>query len=521
MSRSARAAKGFAASLFQSIAQILVQILLAPIVLKMAGKEALGAYAAIMQTVGLFTMVDVVGSWSLERFLGRAVGLEDNGKRFREILTTARTTMLITNSIFGTGVVVLSFFIGRLFHLSPGIQVQAQHALYVVAAWAVLRTPLAAYGNASIATQDMAAFNLISTGITVSRTLASLLFVLLGAGLFGLIISGTVVEAIGTFLYRTRFRMKSPDLLPTWGIPDKALFREMLGFGGYVMLTNVGNKMFFNSANMMAALTNGAVAASGFYTTQMPTMTGYMMLMRLNDNVAPAVYELSGREEHERLKHAFLRLTRIALLLTLPLGLGVILFNRDLVTCWVGPQQYAGTLLTVTLAFFVVLDCIRNLSVLFSFAQGWMRLLTATSLAQGIANFGLSFLFGKWLGLGGVTLALSVVMLPQLVLLVRKIDKTFSAGVPAHLAENVFRLIIPLALAGAAGEFVHFKVRIAHHSFSGLLLECLTFLVVYFTSAYLLAMHHQDRADVRRYLASISHLGKRIGSHVARMAHVG
>lgn len=521
MSRSARAAKGFATSLIQSISQILVQVLLAPIVLRMAGREALGAYAAIMQTVGLLTMVDVVGSWSLERFLGRAVGLEDNGRRFREILTTARTTMLITNSIFGLGVFILTFFIGRLFHLSSGIQVQAQHALYIVAAWAVLRTPLSAYGNASFATQDMAAFNILSTGIAISRTLASLLFVLLGGGLFGLIIAGTVVEAIGSLLYRTRFRMKSPDLLPTWGIPDKALFREMLGFGGYVMLTNIGNKMFFSSANMMAAITNGAVAASGFYTTQMPTMTGYTMLIRLNDSAAPAVYELSGREEHERLKNAFLRLTRIALLLTLPLGLGVILFNRDLVTCWVGPQQYAGTLLTVTLALFVVLDCVRNISMLFSFAQGWMRLLTVTSLVQGIANFGLSFLFGKWLGVGGVTLALSVVMLPQFALLLRKIDKTFSAGVVSHLAKILLRLIVPLAMAGLAGEFVHFRVRIAHHSFGGLLLECLTFLAVYFPCAYLLAMHPQDRADARRYLASALHLGRRIGSHVARMAHVG
>lgn len=512
MSRSAKAAKGFGTSLFQSLSQILVQVFLAPVVLKMVGREALGAYAAIMQAVAMLMLVDLVGSWSLERFLGTAMGREDHGQRFRDVFTTARTIMLVTNAIFALGVVVVSFFIGPLFHLSANIQSQAQHALFVVAAWAVLRTPLSAYLNASIATQDMAAVNMMSTGINVSRGLASLLFVLLGGGLFGLIISGTVVEAIGSLLYRWRFLSQSPDLRPRWGIPDKKLFREMLSFGGYVILINAGNKLFFRSANMMAALTSGAVAASSFYTTQMPAMTGYTMLQRFGDNTAPAVYELTGKGEHERLKSAFARLTRLVLLLTLPLAAGVVLFNQDLVICWVGKVQYGGNLLTYTLAFFIVLDAVRGICMLFAFAQGWMRLLTVTSLFQGVANLGLAYLLGKELGLGGITLALSVVSLPQLFLLLRKVDTTFSLGIIRHLAEILLRAAAPLGVAVLAGWLVHTRITIAEHHFFGLLLECSAFLVVYCLLVYPMALHREDRADVRRYAGAIL----RAGGEIAR-----
>src|SRR6185437_9877677 len=117
MSRSTKAAKGFATSLFQSLSQILVQIFLAPVVLKMAGREALGAYAAIMQTVAMLLVVDLVGSWLMERFLGHSSGLDDQGKRFRDVFTTARTAILVTNTIYGIGVVAISFFVGRMFHL--------------------------------------------------------------------------------------------------------------------------------------------------------------------------------------------------------------------------------------------------------------------------------------------------------------------------------------------------------------------------------------------------------------------
>lgn len=510
MSRSAKAAKGFATSLFQSLSQILVQVFLAPVVLKFAGREALGAYAAIMQVVAMLMIVDLLGSWSMERFMGRAVGLDDQGQRFRDVFTTARTTILVTNMIFAIGVMIISFFVGQLFHLSADIQSQAEHALWVVAAWAAVKTPLGAYQNASIAMQDLAVVNTLSAGINIARGLASLAFVLLGGGLFGLIVSGVVVEAIGLPLYRMRFLRKFPHLRPSWGIPDRKLLREMLSFGGHVLLINAGNKLFFRSANMLAALTNGAAAASSFYTTQMPTMTGYTMLQRFGDNTAPAVYELAGRGEHERLQAAFLRLVRLISMLTLPLAVGVVLFNHDLIICWVGGRQWGGNLLTATLATFCVVDGIRGVCVLFAFAQGWMRLLTVTAVVQGIVNFGLGYYLGRRLGLGGVTLALLLASLPQLMLLARKVDRVFSTQIALHCGEILLRAVVPLAAAAVAGELVHAQITIAEYHFTGLLLECLAFSVVYFAVAYPISLHQQDRADVRRYLGSVIRKGNQL-----------
>ena len=83
MSRSTRAAKGFLTSILQYASQIAVQALLAPVVLRIAGRETLGAYAAIMQAVAYLALVDLGSSWSLERFLAQALGLNDKGKRFR------------------------------------------------------------------------------------------------------------------------------------------------------------------------------------------------------------------------------------------------------------------------------------------------------------------------------------------------------------------------------------------------------------------------------------------------------
>ncbi|MGB0122318.1 MAG: oligosaccharide flippase family protein, partial [Silvibacterium sp.] len=358
MSRTGRAAKGFVTSIFQYSTQILVQALLAPIVLKVAGRETLGAYAAIMQVLGFIALVDIVGSWSLERFLGQAIGIDDGGQRFRTVLTTARTVFLFCNFVFAMLVVVFGFFIARLFHLSPAIAHQARLALYVIAAWAICRTPLAAYMNASIATQDMAVVNMIGTALGVARAVASLGLVLLGGGLFGLMLAGTAAEACGYFLYRVRFKKMNPNLMPGWGFRDKAMLKEMLSFGGHAVFINIGSMLVFSSGNIIAGMTSGAAAASGYYTTQMPTMTAYNMMKRFSDSATPAVNELWGRRDVAKLRSALLRITRLLMGLTLPLAVGALLFNRDLVTTWVGPRQYAGTLLTASLAGFCVVASI-------------------------------------------------------------------------------------------------------------------------------------------------------------------
>lgn len=51
---------------------------------------------------------------------------------------------------------------------------------------------------------------------------------------------------------------------------------------------------------------------------------------------------------------------RILLLLILPLAEGVLSSNRDSVAFWVGPQQYAGTLLTVALSAYCVVNALQG-----------------------------------------------------------------------------------------------------------------------------------------------------------------
>ncbi|MDR3414448.1 MAG: hypothetical protein P4L87_26380 [Formivibrio sp.] len=513
MSRSAKAASGFATSVFQYISQILVQALLAPVVLQLAGREALGAYAAINQTLTFISLVDVVHSWTLERYLAQATGAADGGEQFRQTFTIARTLMLVSNTIIAILIVILSFFVGPLYGLSLDIALQAQHALWVIAAWNVLRTPLAAYLNASIATQDLAANNLIGAFLGFLRASASLVFVLFGTGLFGLMLAGTLAEALGSILYRWRFRRLHGNLMPRWGVPDWARLWEMVSFGWQAMLLNVGNLLLYSSGSAIAALTNGAAVASTFYTSQMPAMTLSNMVMRLPDSVAPAINQLCGQQDEEPLRNAFIRLTRIILLFALPLAAGTIIFNRDLVVAWVGLPQYAGGLFTVSLALFCVILIVQRQLIVYSFAFGWIRLLMVTALLQGAANLALAFYLTRFMGLSGITIALLISTIPQTIILWLKVTKRLGVDTRDLIVDCFKRVTIPLVLASAAGLLAQRLFTVGYHDIMGLLFVTAPFGLTYTAIAYSWSIEPRERDAISGKVRQIfKALSARIGT---------
>ena len=516
MSRTERAGKGFAASIVQFCAQMLVQVLLAPIVLRVAGRETLGAYAAIMQALNFLYLFDVVGDWSLERFLAQATGLNDGGARFRTLFTTARSLYWIINSFFAIATLIFSVFLGRIFHLSPAVALEARHALWVIATWSIIRVPLMAYGTAMIATQDIAAANMISALGSALRALASLGYVLAGGGLFGLMLAGTSAEAISLLFYRRRFRKMNPGLIPKWGLPDRALLREMIKFGANAAILNVGNMLCFSSGNVVAGLTGGAVAASCFYSTQMPAIMTNNMLGRLNESATPALNELFGRGEIDRVRMVFSRLIRLQLFLVLPLSVGVLLFNRDLVTAWVGERQYAGNMLTIFLSIYCVINAIQGIALRYSYVFGWMRLLATTSILQGIAGFGLGLYLSRIMGLGGIGVALVASVIPQVVILFYKIGQSLSVDVGSTLIRCVLRSAFPLIAASAVGMAVHSYVSIRTHHFGGLLAECLSFATTYFLLAYFMFLVDRDRDDLKLLARGLAIQSFGMGARVSR-----
>jgi len=88
--RTSRAIAGTVTSFLQYALLMVLQFLLAPVVLRVAGQEVLGAYSFLMQMIAWGALTDMGFGVAASRSLAQAHGLSDR-HLFCEIFTTART----------------------------------------------------------------------------------------------------------------------------------------------------------------------------------------------------------------------------------------------------------------------------------------------------------------------------------------------------------------------------------------------------------------------------------------------
>ena len=129
----------------------------------------------------------------------------------------------------------------------------------------------------------------------------------------------------------------------------------------------------------------------------------------------------------------------------------------------------------------------------FSFAIGWMRLLTITSICQGISNFALAFLLTRYLGLGAITLAMVVSAVPQLAILVRKLGGYLEINPWADILRTIRAAVAPLALASVFAELIGWKIDAGNGHLPAVLVELATFGAVYCLTAYFFTLTVEER----------------------------
>lgn len=500
-SRTSRAISGTLTSVAEVGLRLGLQAALLPLVLHVAGQETLGAYGALVQVIGCLALVDLGFGVALSRYLAQAFGYSDQKKRFEEIFTTGRTFYLVSNSVFALLAIILSAYVGSLLSLSSPVEVQARSGLWILAAWSILRTPLAVYGSALIATQNLAVANIISMVGNALRLILSLGMILLGFDLIGLMLAGVFAEAVTYSLQRRQYRKIYPSEKFGWGIPHWRLFREMLRFGIGYFLVIVGGRLIFYTDNLVVGYLYGGVAVSIYYATQIPTFLLITLIWKITDNATPAFNELYAKKEIEKLRRVYSKLMKYGLILSVGLGLGLLVLNRNLITLWVGEGQYAGNVMTMSLALFAIATVINHVNGLVLVVYGAVRLMSIVCIVSGVCNLGLSLILGKVLGLQGVmvasavteTISVGVLCFYSLSLLKINIFSLWKKTVKPALVANLF--VIPVV------AFIYLYHQTV--SWPMLMLWSFVFMIIWVIGTITVGLDRAELAQIRGYLGRI------------------
>jgi len=409
MERTARVLSGSIASALQLLVAMALQIVLMPLILRLAGQEVLGVYAILLQVIGYLALFDLGLYTALTRSLSQAT---DQPARFAALLRAGVLFLSISGAIYAAAGAGLALALPGLFHLSGALAGQARLALLILAGWGLLRFPLGLFGTALLSIQDLTWPPLLALAANALRMVLAILAVLGGWGIIGLSVASIVGEAALYGILALRFMRLRPGLFQLRGRLDRPLLIEQLRFGLRAFWGNLAGRVVFFSDSLVVGNLYGAAMTSIYYNTQMPISVAYSLVYHLADNASPGINELWARGDREKLRDIFLRLQRLTLLAVAPIVIGGLFYLRAVIGTWVGPAQFGGQLMTLWLVLFAALATARNVPQVFLYAIGDLRRWSQIVAFEAAGNLALSFWWGSRLGLHGVALATLVAALP-------------------------------------------------------------------------------------------------------------
>lgn len=433
-------------SLLQNGLAMVTQLVMAPVILKVAGQETMGGYAILTQIVGYTLLLDLGFSVALQRFLAQATVPTATSNRFAALFKVGRLFLWVINTTICLSILAAATQLNTFLKVDESVLWQAQIALCLQAMWIVLRTPLAIYTSALNAAQEMAVLNLLAIPINLFRLLLSIALVYAGLGLVGLVAAAICAEMAGGIAQRRFFLRKHHNLLRESSTRlDWSLFTPMLRFGFSYWGVNLATVLLLGSDNLIAGTLFGAATASVFYTTKMIGSLVISLLSRVIDNIFPGAAFLAGRNDLSALRQAYFQLLRYILALLIPSALAIVLFTGWLVTAWVGPQQYAGDLMAIFVALFVLLQVMAHFHAILTLAIGNLRHWTTISIVCGFLGASLGYWLGKYYGVAFITACIALATIPGVVFLIQRVVQGLQLSrreMAGHLKPSLVFLLI-------------------------------------------------------------------------------
>lgn len=310
-------------------------LLYTPWMISCIGPSDYGLYTLSLSIINLF-LIDFGLGTAVARFMSK-YRAENDSVSARQFLGLAYKFYLIIDIIIFIALLCVFLFIDIIYaNLSPSDLDKFKVLYIIVAAYSVLSFPMLSYDGVLTSEEEFVALNGLNLLQRVTNILLIVAFLILGYGVFSLVVvnAGTVIVfRLLKYLFirfktsvRADFRSKNRDIK-----------KQVIGFSVWATLFSISSRFSFTlMPSILAALSStweialfGLAASLEGYFYTVASALGNMFMPK----VSRALVQENAREELQQLME---RVGRVQIIIIG--GLFLIFFGtgRSFVNCWVG-----------------------------------------------------------------------------------------------------------------------------------------------------------------------------------------
>lgn len=397
-------------ALFSTVSNYLGQLIifgtgfaLTPFILHRLGQSDYGLWLLAGSVIAYGSLFDFGITGALTKYVAEFQA-HDNLQEMKRIIVTA----LAIYSVLGLALVALVFLAAplfpRLFNIPPQDGARAVQLVRLMGLGLGLSIPSATTYAVLRGLQRFGSINLITAGGTVLTALATVIVLLLGGGLLEMVAINIPLSLAMQIPAVLLIKRASPDLELDWGSASRHWVRRVFLYSSSTMaiqtagqLRNKTDEIVIGGFLPVSSVTPYGIARRLSEAAQMLTR----QFLRI---ILPLASQLEAQQDLGRIRALYLTGTRLTLAIFLPVGLGLAVLAKPVLSVWIGSEysQYAYLVWILVAAGFVFVSQGPGSMILQGIARH--KWVAVAAIASGVINLVSSILLVQHLGLMGVAL---------------------------------------------------------------------------------------------------------------------
>lgn len=510
--------RGFFSQSIGLVVTGVVSVILTPILVHDLGMFYYGLWILVTSLLDYYGLLDLGISFTLQRFVSRYHGAGDR-KSLNETVSTATLGMAGIGIVLCGASFVLAAILPGFFNIVGPNRIVFQELVVLEGVSVAVVFPARVLGAYVCGLQRFDLYNVATVCVVILRLVFFIAVLDWGFGVIGIV---DVTVALSIFSLAANYalaRWADHELSLHWRQASWARLRELGHFSIYVFLSGIGDQLRFYTDSIVIAHFLTVALTTPFDVVTRLTRYYSMAVYPVSGPLTTALSSLEGQGREHELNRIFLKTSKLTCLMALLGGALLVLHGHAVLRLWVGKAfEPAYVLLAILVAgYVVILTQVPSNTLLYAKARH--RALAIWTLGEGAGNLVLSiywathtgfvrFLVGAnlpraYYGLAGVALGTAVPMLivrlsiqPWYVMRV--------AGIRLrHYVKNVVArpllAFLPFIMISIAAQSPWMGATAVHLAITVVCESCL-----FAALAYIIALNHSDRQDVRQRAVGIA-----------------
>jgi O-antigen/teichoic acid export membrane protein len=465
-------------------AGMVVPFFLTPIVVRTLGATAYGVWILAVSTVAYLNLLDLGLRSAVIRFVSKANAQGKNDESKNAIAATLWFRLLIAGAIAVLSVALAAFF-PHIFNVPPDLKYAAQVTVLLCALGVAVTLVSGVFGAVLAAINRYDLLSLITAIQVLLRAVGVIVILRHGGRLIALAYwELAVILAAGIAIAGAALKIFPPCRVRI-GRPDMATIRMIWSYSFAMFIILISSQIIFSTDNLVVG-TFLSVALVAYYSIGGSLMLySSQVVSAMSTTFIPIASGMEASGRTEALQKFLLQGTQGTLALVLPIGITLLLRGKTFIGLWMGKQysEISGTvlqILLITLFFTVANNTASNIM----FGTGNQKAVAKWSMIEAVANFTLSIILVKTIGIYGVAWGTSISMsVIHLIFWPRFVEKTLGVSAQKYVWDGwitVSLFAIPFAIVTALVE-EHWPVK----SLAVFIVQVLSTLPVYVASSAL------------------------------------